>query len=213
MGTCSSMRRRMMMQGKVTPPILDGHEYVDLALPSGTLWATMNIGSDKASDVGLYFRWAEVIGYATGNTTSYKYGTNNNKTMTKYNATDGLTTLELSDDAVNANWGGGWGMPTRAQLNELVNTSNTTKTTVNNYMGSGINGNLYTSKRNGKSIFFPYSGEYVGTSKYNATKVYTWTSSLNSSNVKQAYCTGDNATSTKVEIRIYFLTARGVYNR
>lgn len=210
MGTCSSLRRRMMMmQGKNTSPILDGHEYVDLALPSGTLWATMNIGSDKASDVGLYFRWAEVIGYTTGNSTSYKYGTS----MTKYNATDGLTTLELSDDAVNANWGGDWVMPTRTQLNELVNTSNTTKTTVNNYMDSGINGNLYTSKRNGKSIFFPYSGEYVGTTKYNGTRAYTWTSSLNASYVKQAYCTSDNATTTKVESRVYFLTARGVYNR
>ena len=40
----------------VTP---DNHEYVDLGLPSGTLWATCNIGAANPEDMGDYFAWGE----------------------------------------------------------------------------------------------------------------------------------------------------------
>ena len=32
----------------------DGHEYVDLGLPSGTLWATCNVGASKPEEYGSY---------------------------------------------------------------------------------------------------------------------------------------------------------------
>ena len=38
-------------------PLPDNHEYVDLGLPSGTLWATRNVGADKPEDIGDYFAW------------------------------------------------------------------------------------------------------------------------------------------------------------
>lgn len=41
----------------------NGYEYVDLGLPSGTLWATCNVGASKPSDYGLYFQWGDTIGY------------------------------------------------------------------------------------------------------------------------------------------------------
>ena len=41
----------------------NGYDYVDLELPSGTKWATMNVGASKASDVGLYFQWGDTSGY------------------------------------------------------------------------------------------------------------------------------------------------------
>ena len=41
----------------------NGFGYVDLGLPSGTLWATCNVGADKPSDFGLYFQWGDVQGY------------------------------------------------------------------------------------------------------------------------------------------------------
>lgn len=41
----------------------NGHEWVDLGLPSGTLWATCNIGADKPEDFGKYFSWGDTIGY------------------------------------------------------------------------------------------------------------------------------------------------------
>jgi hypothetical protein len=38
-------------------PQPDGHEYVDLGLPSGTLWATCNVGASKPEEYGDYFAW------------------------------------------------------------------------------------------------------------------------------------------------------------
>lgn len=38
---------------------LNGHEYVDLGLPSGTLWASCNIGAEHPEDYGSYFAWGE----------------------------------------------------------------------------------------------------------------------------------------------------------
>ena len=35
----------------------NGFEYVDLSLPSGTKWATCNVGAKNETDFGLYFSW------------------------------------------------------------------------------------------------------------------------------------------------------------
>lgn len=40
----------------------NGHDYVDLKLPSGTLWATCNVGANKPSDTGLYFQLGDIFG-------------------------------------------------------------------------------------------------------------------------------------------------------
>ena len=139
-----------------------GHTYVDLGLPSGTKWGVMNIGAENETDYGLYFAWGETKGY-TGITEEkkfiwddYKYGTESN--LTKYNTTDGLTTLEPSDDAATVNWGGKWRMPTIEQFNELLDPSNCTNEWVEDYDGSGVNGRLFTSVRNSKTLFFPAAG-------------------------------------------------------
>ena len=141
----------------------NGHSYVDLGLPSGTKWATMNIGAEKETDYGLYFAWGETQGYS-GITDEkqfswddYKYGTSTSN-LTKYNSTDGLTTLEPSDDAATVNWGGKWKMPTIEQVNELLNTDNCTNEWVTNYNGTGVNGRLFTSVRNGNKLFAPSAG-------------------------------------------------------
>ena len=142
--------------------VLGGHTYVDLGLPSGTKWGVMNIGAENETDYGLYFAWGETKGY-TGITEEkkfiwddYKYGTESN--LTKYNTTDGLTTLEPSDDAATVNWGGKWRIPTVDQFNELLDPSNCTNEWVDNYNGSGVNGRLFTSVRNSKTLFFPAAG-------------------------------------------------------
>ena len=141
----------------------NGHSYVDLGLPSGTKWATMNIGAEEETDYGLYFAWGETQGYS-GITdekqfswSDYKYGTSSSN-LTKYNSTDGLTTLEPSDDAATVNWGGKWRMPTDDQINELLNTENCTNEWVTNYNGSGVNGRLFTSVRNENKLFAPSAG-------------------------------------------------------
>ena len=103
----------------------NGYEYVDLSLPSGTLWAKMNVGASSEKDAGLYFAWGETQGYADASTkafswSDYKFNpSGDDSTFTKYNSTDGKTVLDAEDDAAVVNMGGEWHMPNRAQCIEL----------------------------------------------------------------------------------------------
>lgn len=95
----------------------NGKDYVDLGLPSGTLWAAMNVGASKASDEGLYFQWGDTVGYTADQVgtgegkkkfasdwSDYKwFSSANGGTLTKYTTTG--ATLELEDDAAHANMG------------------------------------------------------------------------------------------------------------
>ena len=110
----------------------NGHEYVDLGLPSGTKWAKMNVGANSPTDYGLYFAWGETTGYTASqlgnsegqkvfNWTDYALTEYGDETVTKYNETDGKTVLDLEDDAAHVNWGGDWHMPNGAQCFELFN--------------------------------------------------------------------------------------------
>ena len=193
----------------------NGHEYVDLGLPSGTKWATMNVGATSETDYGLYFAWGETQGYANASTkafswSDYKWTEDDGSTMTKYNATDGKTVLDLEDDAVAANWGGSWKMPTEAQFQELLNTANCTNawTTVN-----GVNGYLFTSVRNGKTLFIPAAGGADYGSMKNVGNIgFVWSSSINGSDVKDGRCLYFSSGNVRVSrnSRCGGLSVRGV---
>ena len=107
----------------------NGHDYVDLGLPSGTKWATCNVGASKPQDYGNYYAWGEVTTKSTYSRSTCKYGSGyyeltkycNNSSYGKDGFTDNKTTLELSDDAAYMNWGGKWRMPTDEQQDELRN--------------------------------------------------------------------------------------------
>lgn len=139
----------------------NGFGYIDLELPSGTLWATCNVGAKRPSDFGLYFQWGDTKGYAKEqigqenqfNWNSYKWNPNGDgKTSTKY--TTNSATLELEDDAANANMGGGWHIPTPAQIQELLDNTTTAWTTLD-----GVSGVTFTSKNDtSKYIFIPAAG-------------------------------------------------------
>ncbi len=150
------------------------HAYVDLGLPSGTLWATCNIGADNPEDYGLYFAWGETTGYTQDTTdghsfnwASYKYAIDDYNTLTKYcndsyygynGFTDTLTELEPEDDAAYVNWGANWRMPSYDQQTELR-----TKCTWTWKTKSGKNGYEVVGP-NGSSLFFPTAGRRSGTS-------------------------------------------------
>ncbi len=164
-----------------TPEI--GREWVDLGLPSGTLWATCNVGANSPEEYGDYFAWGETSTKETYNSSTYKYGYLNStsSTLTKYcnNAdygnngfTDTLTTLEACDDAATANWGPGWRMPTYDEMNELNNNCTVTWTTQN-----GVNGRLFTGP-NGNSIFLPAAGYRYGSELSAGSFSRYWSSSL-----------------------------------
>ena len=147
---------------------INGRAYVDLGLPSGTLWATCNIGATSPEDYGDYFAWGETKGYNSGKTTfnwsTYKWCEGSSSTMTKYctqssygynGFTDNKTELDPEDDAAYVLWGSDWRMPSYEQCEELINSSYTTTewTTMN-----GVKGRKITSKTNGNFIFLPAAG-------------------------------------------------------
>lgn len=140
----------------------NGHKYVDLGLPSGTKWATMNVGASSETDYGNY----------------YQYG----KGAAQYAATSGDSNYSGTEDPLDSSvdtavqvWGGSWHMPTRAQMEEL--TANTTYKRVTNYKNSGINGGTFTAT-NGAVLFLPAAGWWDSGSQYGVgNRSYFWGSS------------------------------------
>jgi uncharacterized repeat protein (TIGR02543 family) len=174
--------------------LLSDYTWIDLGLPSGTLWATMNVGATSPEDYGDYLAWGETQPKFYYNWSNYKWCNGSSTTQTKYctsssyGTVDNKTTLDLADDAANANWGGNWRMPTIAEQNELRNTSYTTWTwtTLN-----GVNGYKVTSKINGNSIFLPAAGCRYGSSLDGAGSYgYFWSRSLNTDDSEGAYGLG-----------------------
>ncbi|MBQ6167471.1 MAG: hypothetical protein IJK41_08625 [Muribaculaceae bacterium] len=143
----------------VTPP--DNHEWVDLGLPSGTLWATCNLGANSPEEYGDYFAWGETEPKDVYNWSTYKWCNGSYKTLTKYctnssygynGFVDNKTELDPKDDAAYVNWGENWRMPTYDQLEELRTECTWTWTTQN-----GVNGRLVIGP-NGNSFFLPAAG-------------------------------------------------------
>ena len=158
-----------------------GYEYVDLGL--SVKWAKCNIGAETETDYGDYFQWGETTSDTVYDWPHYKYCDGSNTTMTKYctnssyGTVDNKTTLEPEDDAATQIMGGNWRMPTATEFQELYD--NTTNEWVEDYNGSGVNGMKFTSKTNGKSIFFPASGFASGTGvDFRGSRGFCWSSSL-----------------------------------
>lgn len=122
--------------------IENGHEYVDLGLPSGTLWATCNVGATRPEEYGNYIAWGETTEKDDYGWSAYKYGVGeyngNYSKIAKYNISDSKTTLDLADDAAYINWGDRWRMPTYEQQDEIRNECYWVWT--ENYKGSNVKG-------------------------------------------------------------------------
>ena len=169
----------------------NGHAYVDLGLPSGTLWATCNVGATTPEGYGNYYAWGETTTKSTYEWSTYRYCNGSSFKLTKYcnsssygynGFTDNLTTLQFSDDAARANWGGDWRMPTRAEWNELLNNTTNTWT-----MQNGVYGRKFTAS-NGNSLFLPAAGvHYDGSLSSAGSKGYYWSSSLYTDNPYDAW--------------------------
>ncbi len=175
-----------------------GHEYVDLGLPSGTLWATCNVGAINPEDYGDYFAWGETEPKEDYSWATLKYWDNDADAPTKYTNSDGPLTLEAADDAAAANWGGKWRMPTEAEQEELYTKCTWTWTELN-----GINGYRITGS-NENSIFLPAAGYRGSTSLYKTgTNGYFWSSSLTKSIVDSENADHLTFTSTYQQVTIF----------
>ena len=146
--------------------ILEMSDYVDLGLPSGTLWATRNVGASRPEECGDYFAWGETKPNTVYSIRTYKwfedfdrcgvdYGCgiwHSGYIYKKYNDTDNKIELDPEDDAAYVNWGSQWRMPSLDQFKELVE-----KCALKGIEYNGVIGMLVTGP-NGKMLFLPAAG-------------------------------------------------------
>lgn len=165
-------------------------EYVDLGLPSGIKWAKCNVGATHDYLYGYPFSWGEIEHKHLYDNSTYKYaeeeiihttvrgfacGLKSYK-MTKYNKDDGLSNLELTDDAARANMEGKWRIPSVKDFNELLEY--TTVQWQQNYKGR-MSGCLFTSKQNGNTLFLPAAGYIEGNGVFSDEETgYYWTADV-----------------------------------
>lgn len=199
----------------------NGHAYVEIG---GLKWATMNVGATSETDYGLYFQWGDTQGYTASQVgggegqkafgwADYKWTEDEGLTFTKYNNTDGKTVLDIEDDAVRANWGGAWRMPTTEEFQALGNAVDAVWTT--DYNGNGVNGLLCTDKSDStKTLFFPAAGYAYNESMDNVgIEGSVWSNSLWSDGVFGAWYWNfyDGGTYWDYsQDRCYGLSVRGV---
>lgn len=161
-----------------------GHEYVDLGLPSGLLWATCNVGADSPEEYGDYFAWGETEPKSYYDWSTYFDTNDGGSTFQKYYK-GGKTVLEPADDAAHVNWGGSWRMPTKEEQDELRSECIWEWTTQN-----GVNGRKVTGP-NGNSIFLPAAGSRYWSSLGSAgSGGEYWSSSLDAGSSYLAYGLG-----------------------
>lgn len=164
---------------KPTYTIINGHKFVDLGLPSGLLWARNNVGASTPYADGDYYAWGETEPKSVYSWSTYKWGSN----PTKYNSSDGKTTLEASDDVATVKWGKECRMPSCAEFQELYNKCDWTWKS--NY--NGASGYLVKGPNN-QTIFLPASGYRDDGGLYGrGSNGYYWSSSLYASNAGYAY--------------------------
>ncbi len=129
------------------------HEYVDLGLPSGTLWATCNLGAKKPSDYGYYIYWGETDQRSNYSLSGNQLYDKDIPTMRASGIIDQYFNLTSRYDAATVLWGNDWRMPTSDEFNELLRYCTYLWTEVN-----GSNGIMFTSSKNGHQIFLPCAG-------------------------------------------------------
>ena len=160
-GIGSSTKANSGVAPKLTKSIINGHEYVDLGLPSGLKWATCNVGAGLPEEYGDYYAWGEIE-------TKSKYTEDNSKTYGRcINDISGKSKY----DVARSKWGGSWRLPTTIELEELKNKCKWEWTTINGKKGYKVTG------PNGNSIFLPAAGYRRGSSLYHAGEgSFCWSS-------------------------------------
>lgn len=188
------------------------HEYIDLELPSGTLWATCNIGAESPEKAGNYYAWGEIIAYGEGKNSfaesNYLHCTEIRTGTYSYKSLG--SPFELEYDAAYNSWGPDWCTPTLAQMKELFNTK---YTTISHEELNGVKVHKVTSKQNGNCIYLPNSGTMSGKTVNDSSWGYLWTSELYLGETAYGSCykfTNSGAPSESAPKRYFGLNVRAV---
>lgn len=148
---------------KVSEPdnYINGHGYVDLGLPSGTKWATCNVGANTPEEYGYYLAWGEIEPK-----NEYKW-----KETPLFGATIDDISNNQNYDVAKIKWGDGWAIPTKHQWDELMRYCKLKVIKKN-----GISGLLFIGKK-GKSVFFFFFGKIIDTLlQFESCDGYYWSS-------------------------------------
>lgn len=147
--------------GSTSTEVINGHKFVNLGLPSGTLWAETNVGAKSKSDIGEYYAWGEIE-------TKDSYIESNYKWLEGYHG----RVLLPEDDVATQKWGVGVYIPSKEQAQELVDNCEFVWTSVKGQNGYKVVG------KNGNSIFLPAGGYYSPNPSHTKRVCIYWTSSF-----------------------------------
>lgn len=163
----------------------DDAKAIDLGLPSGTKWASCNIGANKPEEYGNYYAWGEIE-----DNTNYSWNTYSHCDGSKVGCyLLGMNISNTDYDTAKMIWGIGWQMPSSEQIEELIKNCSFEIMIVNDIKGGKFTG------PNGNSIFLPAAGYYSESEIFDKGKTgYYWTSSMYTDYDKS------NAYSIKIEI-------------
>ena len=185
----------------------NGHGFVDLGLPSGTLWATCNVGATSPEQAGLYFAWGETTGYTAEQVPGVRAFDSASYTASAISAD-----LTLEEDAAHSYMGGKWRMPTKDEWQELRDNCNVMWT--KNYNRTGVAGRVFKSKVNGNTVFFPAAGYCYNSSVYGVgSGGNCWSASWDSSSYAWYLYLNYNGQILSCGGRCYGYPARGVCKR
>ena len=180
----------------------NGHDYVDLGLPSGILWATCNVGATSPDEFGEYYAWGETY-------TKEMYGGETPEGKSDdgdYNYSDSPKKLPVGADVANVKWGDHWRLPTKENIEELKEKCKWEWLSVG-YVVTGPNGNR---------MFMPAGGYRRGSSTYSAkSKGQYWSSSIGSNSKYEAFKLSFDSEDLGVlcNFRYYGLSVRPVYDK
>ena len=135
-----------------TNPINIQNDSVDLGLSSGILWATCNIGASSPSEIGEYFAWGEKETKDAYGWETYELCHGSYNSIFKYTEDDRKSILEPHDDVANSELGGEWRIPTKEDMEELVEECEWKWSNQNGRLGWKVIG------PNNNYIFLPASG-------------------------------------------------------
>jgi hypothetical protein len=163
----------------VLAPEISREEVVDLGL--SVKWRGWNVDATKPEEAGNKYCWGETATKDDPYMANYKWYNEDTGVLTKYTQTDGRTVLEPADDVASVKLGGGWRMPTEAEMIELLEQG----VWIRRYY-KGTHGFSVTGKTTGKTIFLPGDGSYglYWSSTLHSDPRMAWTLYWNSHSLK-----------------------------
>ena len=162
--------------------------WVDLGLPSGILWAAYNVGATSPEEHGGYYAWGETNSKNTYTRDNYLYATvvghdENNWPIYSFHSI-GNNISKSKYDVASAKWENGARMPSKSELEELINHCTFLPKSYN-----GVNGKMVIGP-NGNQIFLPYSGYYDDTVYYIGERGFIWSSNVDTIDNSMAFGLG-----------------------